>query len=137
MAFASQHGCQPMAVAYPVKWPLGFDVLKAQYINNASKCLFAFQQPHIDKLGPNFSMTLLGSTGYTTLDPDNIEAMLSSNFEGMSFSHHRTANAIFTEFQIGVWALGATLSIPLSAKEFSPRMAPPGSILEKCSVDHF
>ena len=75
-----------MAVQYPVKWPWGFDVLKAQFENAANKSLFAFQQPYMDKLGPNFSMTLLGNTGYTTLDPDNIEAILSSKFEGMLLS---------------------------------------------------
>ncbi len=72
-----------MAVEYPVKWPFGLDVLKAQYKANADQGLLAYQQPTIDALGPNFMMKLLGTVGYTTMDPTNVEAILSSKFAGM------------------------------------------------------
>ena len=82
-AFGAQHGCQPMAVRAPTKWPLGLDVLKAQYLANMDQRLLAFQQPHIEKLGLNFSITLLGAESYTTLDSENLETILSSKFEGI------------------------------------------------------
>jgi len=44
--------------------------------------LFAYQQQFTDKLGPNFVMRLLGSWGYVTTDPKNVEAVLSTRFEG-------------------------------------------------------
>ena len=71
-----------MRVTYPCKWPLGLDVLKAQYAAISEQRLFAFQQPYIDELGPNFGIKLLGNLGYTTFDPENVEAVLSSKFEG-------------------------------------------------------
>ena len=81
--FGEQHGCRPMKVKYPVKWPFGLDVLYAQYNANADKRLMAFQQPYLDALGPNFQLKLLGTVGFTTFDPENVEAILSSRFEGM------------------------------------------------------
>lgn len=47
---------------------------------DAETCL---EQPFIDKLGPSFTLDMLGATGYTTMDPMNLEAMLSTRFEGM------------------------------------------------------
>lgn len=35
-------------------------------------------------LGPNIEQTLLGGTGFVTIDPENIETMLSTKFEGTS-----------------------------------------------------
>lgn len=77
-----------MAVNYPVKWPLGLDVLAGEYQANADQRLFALgQQPTMDWLGPNFAMKLLGTTGYLTMDPENVEAILSSKFAGWVPSH--------------------------------------------------
>lgn len=72
-----------MAVRLPTKWPLGLDVLKAQYLANVDQHLLAFQEPHIKNLGLNFSVMLLGAETYTTLDLENLETVLSSKFEGM------------------------------------------------------
>jgi len=81
-----------MAVKYPAKWPLGLDWLKAQYDAHADQHPFAYQQPTIDALGPNFTLKLLGTVGYTTVDPENIEAILSSRFAGMVRSRKSTLN---------------------------------------------
>lgn len=71
-----------MTVQFPVKWPLGIDVLRAQLAAIADNRLLAYQQPFIDDLGPNFMIKLLGAMGYTTIDPENIEAILLTKFEG-------------------------------------------------------
>lgn len=83
-----------MAVEYPVKWPLGLDVLKGQYKANADQRLLAYQQPTIDALGSNFMMKLLGTVGYTTMDPQNVEAILSSKFAGMVLSRNLTHSVV-------------------------------------------
>ena len=85
LLFAKQHGCQPVNVQFPVKWPFGIDVLRAQLAAIADNRLFAYQQPFIDDLGPNFVIKMLGSMGYTTIDPENLEALLSTRFEGSRF----------------------------------------------------
>ena len=71
-----------MTVQLPVKWPFGIDILRAQLIAIADNRLLAYQQPFIDNLGPNFKIKMLGAMGYTTMDPKNLEAMLSTRFEG-------------------------------------------------------
>lgn len=70
----------------PSKWPLGLGVLYQQWKANADKRLLAFQQPFLDELGPSLEIEILGSIGYTTFDPENIEAALSTRFDGKSFT---------------------------------------------------
>ena len=72
-----------MKSRFPSRYPLGFDVLSAQYKANSEKRLLAFQQPYIDELGPNLEIKILGAVGYTTFDPENIEYILSSHFDGI------------------------------------------------------
>lgn len=86
-----QHDCKPIKARYPCKWPLGLDVLYAQYKANADKRLLAFQQPFLDRLGPNLAVDVLGTVGYTTFDPKNIEAILSSRFEDYHLGTRRGA----------------------------------------------
>jgi hypothetical protein len=45
------------------------------------KLLQLFQNLY-DGLGPNIEQTLLGGTGFVTIDPENIETMLSTQFNG-------------------------------------------------------
>ncbi len=95
-AFGVQHGCQPIVHEFPTKWPLGLDVLKAQFVAIKDHRLLAYQQPFIDELGPNFVMRLLGSWGYATTDPKNVEAILSTRFEGAQACMLQAAISIFT-----------------------------------------
>lgn len=44
-----------------------------------------------DGLGPNIEQTLLGNTGLVTIDPENIEVMLSTRFEDFGFGPRRDA----------------------------------------------
>ena len=81
--YGKRRGCQPVTRHLPVKWPLGINVLRAQLAAIADNRLFAHQQAFIDDLGPNFMIKMLGSMGFTTIDPENIEAVLSTRFEGI------------------------------------------------------
>ncbi|KAL8865401.1 MAG: hypothetical protein Q9174_006903, partial [Haloplaca sp. 1 TL-2023] len=89
--FGQRHGCQPMQSRFPCKLPLGVDVLRSQWYANKDRRLFAFQQPFIDKLGSTFEISILGSVGVTTLDPENVEFVLSSRFDDYALGSRRGA----------------------------------------------
>ena len=72
-----------MKAKIPYKWPLALDLLKQQYDANKRKILLCSQTPFFDKLGPNVEYTLVGTSGFLTFDPENLEAVLSTNFEGL------------------------------------------------------
>ena len=71
-----------METILPYKWPLAIDVLKRQYDVLPSQRLLAFQSQYIEKM-PNMELHLLGSRGYMTTDPKNIESIFQKNFAGM------------------------------------------------------
>ncbi len=83
-AIGAQHGCLPVETVLPYKWPFALDILKRQYDALPSKRLLAFQSQYIDKYGPNVKIMLFGAEGYLTTDPMNVEAILSTHFEGTS-----------------------------------------------------
>lgn len=65
----------------PYKWPLALDILKRQYDVLPSQRLLASYSEDIDRM-PNMEIHLFGQVGYLTVDPRNIESMLSTRFEG-------------------------------------------------------
>lgn len=71
-----------MGTEFPYKWPWALDLLYTQYQVNKTQKLLAAQTPYFDKLGPNIELRLFGDVGFLTFDPKNIEAILSTNFEG-------------------------------------------------------
>ena len=72
---------------FPYKWPLALDLLYRQYQVNKTKRLLAFQTPFFDDLGPSIEWRLIGDVGFLTFDPRNVEAILSTNFEGLITGH--------------------------------------------------
>ena len=82
--FGEQHGCKPILKRLPYKWPLALDVFKRQYDALVAGNLLAFQAEyfHETKVGQTFEVKLLGRVGYFTTHPQNLEAILSKNFEG-------------------------------------------------------
>lgn len=87
MIFGGRHGCQPIEKKLPYKWPLALDVFKRQYDALISGNLLAFQAEYFEQtdVGQTFQVKLLGQVGYFTTDPKNIEAIVSTNFEGRWF----------------------------------------------------
>lgn len=85
MIFGEGRGCLPIQKKLPYKWPLALDVFKRQYDAMVSGNLLAFQAEYFDQnnVGQTFQVNLLGKVGYFTTDPKNIEAIVSTNFEGM------------------------------------------------------
>lgn len=82
--FGRQHDCEPMRTKIPYEWPLGLDIVKRQYDALGSQHLLAFQLQYLDHK-PNLELRHLGMVGYVTTDPENIESMLSTRFEGIVF----------------------------------------------------
>lgn len=114
MAFGDRHGCLPMETKFLHKWPLALDVLKRQYEANSEQHLMAFQSKFFDKLGPNMELKLFGAVGYMTIEPKNVEAILSTRFEGMSrmtITDRDPSDAILL-FQISASVLDVVLSSP-------------------------
>ena len=42
-----------------------------------------------EQTGPTFETNILGSKGFATIEPDNIESILSSKFLGKMLGHRR------------------------------------------------
>jgi hypothetical protein len=66
------------------KWPLALDVVKRGFKAGRQKKLLALFTEYFKELGPTAELTILGGTGYATKDPENIEAILSTQFDGTS-----------------------------------------------------
>ncbi|KAI4262995.1 MAG: hypothetical protein L6R42_001838 [Xanthoria sp. 1 TBL-2021] len=52
------------------------------YQVNKTKKLLAFQSSFFDRLGPTMEFHLFGDVGFLTFDPNNLESILATNFEG-------------------------------------------------------
>lgn len=65
----------------PYRWPLALDLLWKQWQALPSQRLLKFQSQFFDRVGPNMRFSLFGAAGYVTIDPKNVEAILSSRFE--------------------------------------------------------
>jgi len=75
-------GCKPSATKLVYHWPLALDVMKDGFRAGREKKLLAFFTKHFDPLGPTAEVKVLGGIGYVTQDPRNIEALLSTQFQG-------------------------------------------------------
>ncbi|KAA6413839.1 MAG: cytochrome P450 [Lasallia pustulata] len=90
-AFGDRHGCLPMKAKIPFKWPLSLDLVKQTWDANTDQRLLAFYQQFFDNLGPNLEQKLLGGIGYVTIDPENIETLLSTKFQDFGLGSRRPA----------------------------------------------
>lgn len=61
------------------KWPYNLDLVKQLLEANNDMRLMGFQQRFLDQLGPNLEQRLLGDVGLVTIDPENVEAILSKS----------------------------------------------------------
>jgi len=66
------------------KWPLALDIVKQGFKAGRQKKLLALFTEYFEQLGPTVELTILGGTGYATKDPENIKAILSTQFNGTS-----------------------------------------------------
>lgn len=89
-AIAKQHHCEPVLPYLPYKWPLALDLLKRQFEILLSDHAFEGLTPYF-AVAATCCIHLFGATGYFTTDPDNIEAIISTNFEDYGLGSRRSA----------------------------------------------
>ncbi|PLB34797.1 cytochrome P450 [Aspergillus candidus] len=77
--FAAAHGCQPLK-PWTSKWPLGLDLLFKAFEYDRRQQILRFFLDVISQSGNTFEQKLLFSRGIDTIEPRNIEAILSSQF---------------------------------------------------------
>lgn len=67
------------------RWPFGLELItKALRTASDQRLLHLFVNV-VSKNGSTFEQRLLGTSGIDTIDPVNLEAVLSKQFEGASF----------------------------------------------------
>jgi hypothetical protein len=80
--FGERTGCKPPSAKLAYRWPLALDVLRDGFKAGREKKLLAFFTEYFEKLSPTAEVRILGGVGYVTQDPENVEAILSTNFQG-------------------------------------------------------
>ncbi|KAL6413894.1 cytochrome P450 [Ilyonectria robusta] len=78
--FSLEHGCQPLQ-SWKAKWPLGLDMLSRAVKRSEDMQMLRFFVEVAEESGSTFEQHLLGSRGVNTVDPRNIQAILSTKSE--------------------------------------------------------
>ena len=91
VALGLRHGCLPPP-QLPNQWPLGIDWIRKLWQSDSEQHLLAFLCSIADGYEPRNNLSqylLIGPRAFHVLDPMNVEAVLSTNFQGMpdSYSH--------------------------------------------------
>ncbi|KAK3318123.1 n-alkane-inducible cytochrome P450 [Apodospora peruviana] len=100
--FALEHGCQPLR-PWTAKWPLGLDFLVKALEFNKRKQILKFFLDVVEESGATHQQHLLGGRAVNTIDPENVKAVLSTNFNdytlGLRTPHFRPllGSGIFTQ----------------------------------------
>lgn len=89
-ALAEQHNCKPVFSRVPYKWPLALDVLKIQYDALFSNHTFEKMSEYFDIAG-TVRIDVFGVMGFFTTDPENVETILSTQFEDYGLGSRRLA----------------------------------------------
>ena len=79
--FVSKNNCQsPATLKY--SWPLGIDLLSEAFAADRTGTILDFFVTIVKRTGNTFEQIILGARGIDTVDPRNIEAVLSTQFSG-------------------------------------------------------
>lgn len=77
----SQHGCkEPRRLCG--EWPFSIDLLIQSIIADKRSQILRFFIPIIEKAGNTHAQYLLGARAINTIDPENVEVILSTRFKG-------------------------------------------------------
>jgi len=80
-AIANHHGCLPLPLLQNQR-PLGVDRLEQIFRANTECRLMELFLFHFRQTGNTLKQVFLLTPAYGTIDPANLEAMLSTNFKG-------------------------------------------------------
>ncbi|KAI0571343.1 N-alkane-inducible cytochrome P450 [Pyrenophora tritici-repentis] len=81
--YAAQMGCKAPR-RWAAKWPQGLDLLLKAGQHARAQTILQFFLDVVESSGPTHEQQLLGSRGINTVEPRNIEEMLSIQFENFS-----------------------------------------------------
>lgn len=115
--FVALHHCEKVKTLR-TSWPLGLDLIISAFRHASEHQLLKFFTQLIIETGNTFEQNLLGSRGLDTIDPKNIEAVLSSQFSEFGLGDRRPTFApllgdgIFTQ-QAQPWRHSRELLRPL------------------------
>ena len=80
-AYGERHGCAPAPMLQNQR-PLGVDRLEQIFRANTESRLMELFLFHFRQWGYTLEQVFLGTQAFGTVDPINLAAMLSNNFEG-------------------------------------------------------
>ncbi|KAL2688454.1 n-alkane-inducible cytochrome P450 [Phyllosticta citricarpa] len=87
-AFGLAHGCAlPKTLDHA--WPLALDLIIEAFRAATSGRILALFDKLVSRTGTTFEQRLLGVSGIDTIDPENIEAVLNSQFKEFGFGVRR------------------------------------------------
>ena len=90
--FGRSHGCRPPP-ELPYSWPLGIDRIKQLWDSNSEGHLLAFLCSIADNYEPRNNLSqylLVGPRAFHILHPRNVEALMSTNFQGKYYQYNPT-----------------------------------------------
>ena len=82
--FGKRNGCKPPAFVLSYKWPLALDIVIRGFKAGREKRLLSLFTEYFNQLGSTVELSILGGIGFATMDPENVEAVLSTHFDGTS-----------------------------------------------------
>lgn len=85
-AIAAERGCGDPPLLDTGRWPLGLELIVHAFRAAREQRLLRVMGDIVLKTGPTFEQRLLGFRGIDTVDPINVEAILSKQFDGQSLS---------------------------------------------------
>ena len=88
-AFAAAHGCKPPARLETGRWPLGLEIVVKAFRVAGEQRLLRLMNEIVKETGTTFEQILLGARGVDTVEPANIEAVLSTQFTDFGLGERR------------------------------------------------
>ncbi|KXT06370.1 hypothetical protein AC578_9095 [Pseudocercospora eumusae] len=88
-AFAAQRCCQDPPTLDTGRWPFGLELITKAFRAASEQRLLRLMLDIVENTGPTFEQKLLGSRGIDTVDPVNIEALLSKQFTDFGLGERR------------------------------------------------
>lgn len=85
--FAIARGCQDPPSLDTGRWPLGLELIIKAFRTANEQRLLRLMVDIVETTGPTFEQKLLGFRGIDTVEPVNIEAVLSKQFTGLCGLH--------------------------------------------------
>jgi hypothetical protein len=79
--FAASKGCQPVK-KWTAKWPQGLDILFKIFVYAREQKILQLPLDVFSESGDTFEQQFLFARGIDTIEPRNIEAILSTQFTG-------------------------------------------------------